>query len=110
MVETIVEQAGIYAHYATSGTAALEILKGNRCECLFTDLNMPGMNGYELSKRARELVPDLKIVLITAEASEQFFLSAASLGILSVFNKPASVHQVLKIVQSVTPPYPAVVK
>ena len=30
------------------------------------DLNLPGMNGFELASRLRQLVPELPIVIITA--------------------------------------------
>lgn len=32
---------------------------------LLTDFEMPGLNGLELAKQAKELVPDLTIVLVT---------------------------------------------
>jgi PAS domain S-box-containing protein len=50
---------------ATDANEALKVLDGNPLiDVLFSDVIMPnGMNGVELSRRAREMRPDLKILL-----------------------------------------------
>ncbi|WP_262272931.1 hybrid sensor histidine kinase/response regulator [Microvirga yunnanensis] len=50
---------------ATDANGALEVLEGSpSIDVLFSDVIMPnGMNGVELSRRAREMRPDLKILL-----------------------------------------------
>ena len=52
-----------------SGTKALEILEGGRSvDLLLTDYAMPEMTGLELARAARELRPDLPILLATGYA------------------------------------------
>ncbi|MBT3585278.1 MAG: response regulator [Halobacteriovoraceae bacterium] len=48
---------------AKNGEEALELLKNNPVDLLFSDIIMPGMNGYQLARNARELFPTLKIQL-----------------------------------------------
>ena len=49
-----------------SGGEALELLQqGSSIDLLLTDHAMPGMTGMELARRARELRPDLPILLAT---------------------------------------------
>ena len=57
---------------AEAGAAALEILhKEPNIDLLFTDLLMPGgMSGFDLVQRAREFLPDLKVLLTTGYAAE----------------------------------------
>ena len=50
---------------AASGEAALERLQQSRYDLLCTDLGMPGMSGWELIERARELDKGLATVLVT---------------------------------------------
>jgi CheY-like chemotaxis protein len=51
---------------AYSGREALDILANdNSIGVLITDYSMPGMNGLELAGKARELRPDLHVVLAT---------------------------------------------
>jgi CheY-like chemotaxis protein len=55
---------GFEVYDAYNGADALNILAAHReISLLFTDVRMPGMSGTELVKEARELRPDLKIVL-----------------------------------------------
>jgi CheY-like chemotaxis protein len=103
LVETIVEQTGIYAHYATSGEEALRILQENPCEIMFTDLNMPGMDGYKLSKLAREILPGIRIFMVTAAASPYVSRLAAQIGISKVITKPNRADQLREMVKEATP-------
>ena len=45
---------------------ALEFAASNPVELAFLDLEMPRMNGIELAKRLRELLPDIGIVFVSA--------------------------------------------
>jgi CheY-like chemotaxis protein len=65
----MVQDLGHTALEAYSGKEALEILNsGRRIDVLITDYAMPGMTGVELASRARELHPDLPILLATGYA------------------------------------------
>ncbi len=51
---------------APNGPAALEIVaSGQPVSLLFTDIVMPGMNGRELARRARAVLPRLKVLYTT---------------------------------------------
>jgi signal transduction histidine kinase/CheY-like chemotaxis protein len=51
---------------AASGAEALRVLReGASCDVLVSDYLMPGMNGVELIRHARELVPGLPAMLIS---------------------------------------------
>ena len=55
---------------------------------MITDMNLPGMTGFELIRRARQLQPDLPIIIITGYGSEEGRDEAANLGVLRYFEKP----------------------
>jgi len=103
LVQSIVEERGVMAHYATSGADALEILRLNPCETMVTDLNMPGMDGYKLSLLAKELLPDLQIILATGDASSKVSRLAAKAGISRVIDKPSRAEQVREIIKGTQP-------
>jgi PAS domain S-box-containing protein len=65
----MVQDLGHTVLEAYSGKEALQILgSGQRIDALITDYAMPGMTGVELADRARELHPDLPILLATGYA------------------------------------------
>jgi DNA-binding NtrC family response regulator len=110
LVESIVKQTGINAHYATNGEEALGILKENPCEIMFTDLHMPGMDGFILSKRAQEILPEIKIIMVTSAASAYLCRLAARVGISKVIDKPQDYKQFQEILQCIVDPiFPTVV-
>jgi CheY-like chemotaxis protein len=65
----MIEDLGHRAIEAYSGREALQILAdGQRIDAMLTDYAMPGMNGIELAIKARELRPDLQILLASGYA------------------------------------------
>jgi PAS domain S-box-containing protein len=65
----LVEDLGHSALEANSGKAALEILASDApLDAMITDFAMPGMNGVELATRARQLRPELPILLASGYA------------------------------------------
>ncbi len=51
---------------ASSGAEAVRKLKQTpSIDLLITDINMPGMSGYELAATAKQLYPDLKVILLS---------------------------------------------
>jgi CheY-like chemotaxis protein len=99
LVECIVEKAGIKARYATSGEEAVGILKEGCFATLITDLNMSGMDGYELAMIAKELNPDIDIIMITGDISPDVPRLAVQAGIVKVIAKPVGPSQIRRIVR-----------
>jgi len=58
---------------ASSGTEALALIETLNPEILITDIGMPGMNGIELTERACKLRPDLKVLILTRHANEEYW-------------------------------------
>ncbi|HEY4200164.1 MAG TPA: PAS domain S-box protein [Devosiaceae bacterium] len=65
----LIEDLGHSALEANSGKMALEILASETpLDAMITDFAMPGMNGVELASKARELRPNLPILLASGYA------------------------------------------
>ena len=58
---------------ASNGEDALElIVQGTQFDLLVTDVVMPQMDGPELNKKVRELIPDLKTIFISGYTEDAF--------------------------------------
>jgi CheY-like chemotaxis protein len=65
----MVEDLGFRVIEANSGAKALEILGGDDpVDLMVTDFAMPGMNGMELARAAKEVRPDLPVLLASGYA------------------------------------------
>ncbi|MHC4745097.1 MAG: sigma-54-dependent transcriptional regulator, partial [Planctomycetota bacterium] len=73
---------------ATCGDEALRTIKAKKVRIMITDLIMPGMDGIELMKKAKALVPTISTVIITAHGSIQTAINAIKEGAYDYVEKP----------------------
>jgi CheY-like chemotaxis protein len=77
--------------FAASGPQALGLIAASRGRdiiLLLSDVNMPGMSGFELLLRARALRPDLPVVMITAYDDTATRARAGAAGAEGLIPKP----------------------
>jgi len=79
---------GYEAQGASSGEEALALLKTGAFDVLVTDVAMPGMNGIELLRQAREILPELVVVVITGVGSIDLAIKALRGGAQDFLPKP----------------------
>jgi len=77
---------------ADRGTAALKEFYRERPDLVVLDVMMPGMDGWEVCARLRELA-DTPIILLTAKASEADKLRGFRLGVDDYVTKPFSLAE-----------------
>lgn len=77
-----------HVYKASSVTEAIEILKDSTIDLLITDLQMPGINGIELIKYAKEHIPDLPKLVITGYPSVDSVLNSLKAGAIDYLVKP----------------------
>jgi two-component system, NtrC family, response regulator AtoC len=80
-----------------SAEAALAELGRRSYRLLFTDLKMPGMSGLDLLARARELQPEIEVIVLTAQGSVDLAVEAMKLGAFDFVQKPVSGPQELRL-------------
>ncbi len=83
----VVEEAG-------SGREALSLLKRAPCDAMVLDIFMPGMDGVEVMRRARQLYPDLAIIVLTGRPAVESAIAALKSEVADYLLKPASVHDI----------------
>ena len=76
----LLEDEGYNVVGFTRPADALEHLVGQRVDVIVTDLQMPGMDGIELTRRAKDLYADIEVILVTAYASIETAVTAMKQG------------------------------
>lgn len=85
-----IRDGSVVFHFATTGLAALDVVDQHRASLglVLTDINMPGMSGFELLARIRTVAPQVRVYMVTAYEDEQFRRKALELGADGFFPKP----------------------
>jgi len=91
--------AGHQVLTAENGPQALKIMEGEKPSAVIADLVMPGMDGLELLKRAKEISPNIGVVIITAYGSIPTAIAAMREGAYDYIEKPFSPERVELLVR-----------
>lgn len=81
------------------GAEGLRVFKENQhlIDLVITDVNMPNMNGLEMSKEIKSINSNMPIVVATAFSNSEYLLEAIDLGIDKYVLKPINVKKLLDI-------------
>ena len=79
---------GFQVEMAESGAEALEKISGKTFHLMLLDIKMPGMDGVEVLKRAKDMRPELPVVMMTAYATVETAVEAMKVGSLDYLMKP----------------------
>ncbi|MGC8684942.1 MAG: sigma-54-dependent transcriptional regulator [bacterium] len=71
-----------------SGRKALEALKTSNCDLMLVDLKMPEMDGLELMREVKKIMPELPIIIMTAYATVDTAVRAIKEGAYDYLMKP----------------------
>ncbi|WP_207061147.1 response regulator [Motiliproteus sp. SC1-56] len=87
---------------AENGTQALEAIEENEFDLIFTDFNMPEMDGEELTQhiRTHSNQPSVPILLITSEQNETRLSGVQQAGVNAICNKPFSPEEMKALIKS----------
>jgi two-component system response regulator HydG len=95
----IFEREGFAVLTATSGRKALDLCRHHPVHVVVSDLMMPGMNGIELVKALKTVVPDAEVVLMTAFGTVEKAVEAMRAGAYDFVEKPLKRLQMVKTVR-----------
>jgi|GEM_PF-2813594 len=84
--------------FAENGIQALELMETKAYDLIISDIGMPEMNGWELSKKIHERYgPDQKVVLLTGWAAQIDENEMADKNIYAVLGKPVKLEQLKQL-------------
>jgi CheY-like chemotaxis protein len=96
---TILEHQGYRVVAAGSGEEALELLGEQKAMLAVLDIGLPGMDGYEVARRVRELPEGktLKLIALTGFGGDKYRRRAQEAGFDLHVVKPISYEQLVRV-------------
>jgi two-component system nitrogen regulation response regulator GlnG len=98
LLGSVVSREGLTPLLAKDGAEALQLVRAGDPDVLLTDTRMPGMDGMELMRKAKEINPELPVILMTGFAQVQGAVEALRAGAHDYLAKPFEHQQVLRVV------------
>jgi len=101
LLTEILELEGCEVQNADSGARALEIFGTTHFDCVFTDVGMPGMSGWELAQAIRGMNPSIPIAVITGWGEAVGSDEQKAAGVDWVVAKPFTADRIAELVKEV---------
>ena len=101
MVETALGHYGMEVHACSDGAQALSRLESPGSpsfDLVISDINMEGMDGFEVIRQVKAIAPRLPVVLMTGQASVDYAIRAMRLGASNLFMKPLAMRELVQAV------------
>ena len=97
----LMQDSGYEVREARDGIEAIEILNGIKPVILLIDMEMPRMNGIELTAhvRSHESTADIPIIMITSRSTAKHREEAKKVGVNSHFTKPFGEDDLLEEIE-----------
>ena len=93
---------GYQATTCNGGEQALAEARGQSFDVVFLDIKMPGMNGPQVLKVLRRLLPKAAFVMITGFAESELVDESLESGAFLCLSKPLSISEIRDLLQSLS--------
>jgi DNA-binding response OmpR family regulator len=98
MVSEMLTSFGMHIHAYADGRRALQALEDPESpafDLVISDINMEGMDGFDVIHRVKAVHTKLPVVLMTATASLDYAIRAMRMGAANLFQKPLSIRELV---------------
>lgn len=92
------ENYGLEVSEASNGAEALEIALRTQPDIVLTDISMPVMDGFELTRRLNQTLPDTKVLILTAYDTLDNLKEAIDVQVSGFLVKNADSQEILDAV------------
>ena len=101
------QKRGIDVLLAKDGVEALELLRDQVPDVMLVDIEMPRMDGYELTSRVRSeaRLKEIPIIMITSRAGDKHRDKAFALGVNAYMTKPYQEDELFAKISSLLSPH-----
>lgn len=93
--------AGFDPEIKESGSAALAAIRSNSFDVALFDVNMPGMNGFQLLEEVRKFDVQIPVIFLSARNEKVDVIEGLRIGADDYISKPFNVEEVIMRINTV---------
>lgn len=101
LLTTVLTQQGYCCHEASNGLAGLAQLSTSQPDLIILDINMPGMDGFEVLTRIRQQDRVVGVLMCSAQSAHWFAAKAINAGADGYLPKPVRLPMLLQEVERI---------
>jgi DNA-binding NtrC family response regulator len=101
MVDQYLEMQGYNITTVNSGLKALDIVKDQDIDIIFTDYKMPEFNGLELLAAVKQYKPEIEVIIVTGYGSMESAIQAMKFGSYDYLQKPFKLDHLKLIIDRI---------
>jgi CheY-like chemotaxis protein len=101
MVGDALSHFGMKVHPFSEGHRAMRLLEdadSPQFDLVISDINMAGMDGFDVINRVKATNPGLPVVLMTGQATLDYAIRAMRMGAANLFQKPLTIRELVNSV------------
>ncbi|MBA4369194.1 MAG: response regulator [Desulfobacterium sp.] len=87
---------GVLVETAGSGSEAIQLLRSKDFDVAILDLKMEDMDGIEVLKIFKKMVPQMPVIMLTGHGSESSAQEGIRLGAFDYLTKPCELNELLQ--------------
>jgi DNA-binding NtrC family response regulator len=101
MVQQYLEMQGYDVTTVNSGLKALDLVKDQKIDIIFTDYKMPEFNGLELLAAVKQSNPEIEVIIVTGYGSMESAIQAMKFGSYDYLQKPFKLDHLKLIIDRI---------
>ena len=98
-IDHVLTKEGYHVETASCGKDAVENISHNHFDLVLTDLKMPDIDGVQVMKIAKEMLPDVEVIIITGYATVNSAVEAMAEGAFYYMAKPIKLNELRALVK-----------
>lgn len=109
LAQRLLASLGLTTEVVPDGDAAIDALRSGRFRCVLMDCQMPGLDGYEATRRLRQLpgLQELPVIAMTANAMKGDRELCLAAGMTDYVSKPIRLDRLREVLSRYLPAAPA---
>lgn len=100
ILKILLEGEGYEVFTATNGVEGLGWINREIFDLIITDIKMPGLDGFQMLKKAQELSPESLVIMITAFGTTESAIESMKLGAYDYLHKPFKIDEIRLVVKN----------